>query len=240
MGFDQTKPELVAFIFARGGSKGLKNKNILPFAGKPLIAWSIEQALLSEGISRVIVSTDSPEIGEIAEAYGAEFPFLRPSDLAADQSPEWLSWRHAMKWYKQIYGHLPRAMISVPATSPLRCTTDIESCITKFNQSEVDIVISVTEANRNPYFNMVTQLDNGLVNLVCQPLQPVFRRQDAPVVYDMATVAYVVRPEFIEKAGSIFEGRVGAVTVPVERAIDIDTQLDFNFAEYLFLKRSGS
>ena len=97
----------VAVIFARGGSKGLPGKNIRPLAGKPLIAWAIEHALAVKRIDRVIVSTDSEEIAAVAREYGAEVPFLRPAELARDDSPEWLAWRHALNYFLNVDGVLP-------------------------------------------------------------------------------------------------------------------------------------
>ena len=112
--------KIIAFIFARGGSKGLPNKNIKILNGKPLIAWSIEHAKKINRIDRVIVSTDSEEIAKIAREFGAEVPFMRPLELATDESPEWLSWQHGLKHLKSIDGCLPDLMLSIPATAPLR------------------------------------------------------------------------------------------------------------------------
>jgi CMP-N-acetylneuraminic acid synthetase len=223
----------IAFIFARGGSKGLPGKNIRPLAGKPLIAWSIEQARAVKRIERVIVSTDSHEIAEVARAYGAEVPFMRPPELARDDSPEWLAWRHALNFVRDTSGALPEVMVSVPATAPLRQPIDIDNCLDNFALGGADMVITVTDANRSPYFNMVKDNPDGTVSLVIPPAGAITRRQDAPVVYDMATVAYVIKPEFVMTHQATFEGRVRAVHVPSERAIDIDTLLDFRIAECL-------
>jgi N-acylneuraminate cytidylyltransferase len=230
---------IVAFIFARGGSKGLPGKNIRPFAGKPLIAWAIEQAQAVSRISRVLVSTDAEEIAAVALDYGAEVPFLRPPELAQDDSPEWLAWRHGLQYLQETTGALPDAMVSVPTTAPLRLPLDIDNCLDEFAQGEADMVITVTEAHRNPYFNMVKPNPDGSVGLVIPPARGVARRQDAPPVYDMATVAYVARPEFVMTQQSTFAGRVRAVKVPVERAIDIDTPFDFELAEFLMMKRQA-
>jgi CMP-N-acetylneuraminic acid synthetase len=224
---------VTAFIFARGGSKGLPGKNIRPFGGKPLIAWSIEQALAVDRVDRVIVSTDSDEIASVAKDFGAHVPFIRPAELAGDQSPEWLAWRHALNFLKASEGGLPDAMLSVPATAPLRSQVDLENCLDEYEKGDVDIVITVTEAHRSPYFNMVKENGDGTVGLVIPPQTAIARRQDSPVVFDMATVAYVVRPEFVFSNNSVFQGRVRAVQVPSRRAIDIDTLLDFQMAEYL-------
>jgi N-acylneuraminate cytidylyltransferase len=224
----------VAFIFARGGSKGLPGKNIRPLDGKPLIAWSIEHALAIKRIERVIVSTDSEEIAEVARDYGAEVPFIRPAEFARDDSPEWLAWRHALNFLRETKGSLPEVMVSVPSTAPLRLPIDIENCLDEYEKGNADMVITVTEAHRSPYFNMVKANADGTVSLVIPPQSAIARRQDSPVVYDMATVCYVANPEFVMTHSATFEGRVRAVHVPTERSLDIDTLLDFQIAEGLF------
>jgi CMP-N-acetylneuraminic acid synthetase len=230
----------VAFIFARGGSKGLPGKNIRILGGKPLIAWSIEHALTVNQIERVIVSTDSEEIAAVARDYGAEVPFIRPEELARDDSAEWLAWRHALNYLLESTGALPEIMVSVPATAPLRLPLDIENCLDEYEKGDVDMVITVTDAHRNPYFNMVKTCADGTVGLVNPPQSAITRRQDAPVVYDMTTVCYVAKSTFVMNQNAIFEGQVKAVHVPIERAIDIDTLLDFQIAESLLDKREQS
>ena len=232
--------KVIAFIFARGGSKGLPGKNIRPLGGKPLIAWSIEHALAVKRIERVIVSTDCEEIAAVARKYGGEVPFTRPTALARDDSPEWLAWRHALNYLLDTDGALPEAMVSVPTTAPLRWPLDIENCLDKYETGDADMVITVTDARRSPYFNMVKANADGTVGLVIPPQSAIARRQDAQPVYDMATVAYVARPKFVMTHNAPFEGRVRAVHVPMERAIDIDTLLDFQFAECLMNGREQS
>jgi len=223
----------IAFIFARGGSKGVPGKNIKKLGNKPLIAWSIEQAKAVKKIDRVIVSTDSNEIAKVAIQYGAEVPFLRPAELAQDDSPEWSAWRHALTYLLENEGKLPEIMVSVPTTAPLRATEDIENCINHYISGKFDIVLAVTEANRSPYFNMVSIAENGQAKLVIENTGKYTRRQDVPEVFDITTVAYVVNPNFVLSKISIFEGSVGVVRVPKERALDIDTELDFRIAECL-------
>jgi N-acylneuraminate cytidylyltransferase len=229
-----------AFIFARGGSKGLPGKNIRQLGDKPLIAWSIEQALAVERIERVIVSTDSLEIASIARDFGAEVPFLRPGALATDKSPEWLAWRHALKFLEASTGEMPEIMISVPVTAPLRLPEDIENCIEEYEKGGADVVITITEAHRNPYFNMVKPNSDGTFSLVNALGPTLTRRQDAPEVYDVTTVCYVANPLFVMNNNSIFEGRVRAVHIPIERAIDIDTLLDFQIAETILTERKSN
>jgi CMP-N-acetylneuraminic acid synthetase len=222
----------VALICARGGSKGVPNKNIRPLGGKPLIAWAVDVAREVPRIERVIVSTDSEPIAVAARAAGAEVPFMRPLELARDDSPEWLVWRHALNtlWGN---GSFPAALVVVPATAPLRAADDIERCLDEYESAECDVVITVTDARRSPYFNMVRRLESGGVGLVLPPEGRITRRQDVPEIYDMATVAYVARPAFVLEQNGIFDGRVRAVHVPAERALDIDTALDFEIAECL-------
>jgi N-acylneuraminate cytidylyltransferase len=223
----------VAFIFARGGSKGVPGKNIKLLGGKPLIAHAINIGLATPNVETVIVSTDDLAIAEVARAHGAEVPFMRPLDLALDHSPEWLAWRHAINWYRKHRGDFD-VFVSLPTTSPFRSVHDVASTIQALTSTEdVDIAITVTEANRSPYFNMVKIDPNGYSHLVIPPASEVFRRQDAPVVFDITTVAYAARPQFVLENSSIFAGRVKAVQVPRERSLDIDTPFDFLVAEAL-------
>lgn len=228
------KPYVVAAIFARGGSKGVPRKNIRLLAGKPLIAYAIETARASQLIDRVVVSTDDAEIADVARRYGAEVPFMRPSELAQDDSPEWLAWQHAIRTLDDTSdGRKLDVFVSVPPTSPLRGVEDVDACIQTLLQSDADMVITVKPAERNPYFNMVTIDEVGYAKLVIQAERAVPRRQAAPMVYDMTTVAYVARPDFVLSARSMFEGKLKAVCVPVERALDIDTELDFRICELM-------
>ena len=223
---------VVALICARGGSKGIPNKNIKILDGEPLIVRSINQAKKLKEINRVIVSTDSKEIANIASAAGAEVPFLRPKNLAEDNSSEWLVWRHALESIK-LDGDYPDILIVVPVTSPLRNEDDLKKCLIEFNKGNADIVITVTKSHRNPYFNMVKINQEGLACLVIPQGKTIIRRQESPEVYDMTTVAYVTTPKFIIEKDGIFSGKVGHVQIPIERAIDIDNPFDLKIAELL-------
>jgi len=223
----------LAFIFARGGSKGVPGKNIRPLAGKPLIAHAVETALGSRYIDRVIVSTDDVEIAAAARAHGGEVPFLRPEELAGDASPEWLAWRHALAFVREEMELTPDLFVSVPTTSPLRISADVDACIERYGQGDVDVVLTITPAQRNPYFNMVTMDDSSHAQLAIQPDATVSNRQQAPDMYDITTLCYAVRPDFVMSADGLFDGRVGAVIAPQERALDIDTEFDFRVAEAL-------
>lgn len=221
--------ENFAFIFARGGSKGLPGKNIRPLAGKPLLQYSIDTALASPSISQVFVSTDDAAIASVAISAGAVV-IERPSELATDTSPEWLSWRHAIEWATAHYGAFD-GFISLPATSPLRSVSDVEAAIAKRRKQNADICISVTPANRSPYFNMVKATVDGWVELVNKPAGDVARRQDAPPVFDITTVVYATTPSFVLEHYGLFSGKVTSIEVPKERAVDIDDIYDFKLAE---------
>jgi N-acylneuraminate cytidylyltransferase len=230
-----------AYIFARGGSKGVPGKNIRPVAGKPLLVHAIETALACKYVSSVIVSTDDERIAEIAVTNGAVVPFMRPSCLAQDTSPEWSAWRHALVFSGCTHLYAPfDIFLSVPATAPLRLPEDLDTCIERLAQkSDTDAIITVRSAARHPAFNMVSMNDDGSVFLASTMNNGIFRRQDMPPLYEMTTVAYALRPTFIMKADSIFDGLVRAVCIPQERALDIDTELDLKIADFMLKERKG-
>lgn len=231
--------EIIAFIFARGGSRGLRNKNILEFAGKPLIAWTIEQALLNPRIERVIVSTDSVEVSQIARAYGAEVPFQRPAELATDTSGELLSWKHALNFLKDTEGAIPKIFLSLPCTAPLRTQIDIDRNLNCLIENKGDLAISVCPSARSPYFNMVHLGSGGQASLAIKSERNISRRQDVPETFDITTVAYSSRAQYVLETDNLLSGKVFASLVDRERAIDIDDALDFEIAEFLF-KKNGS
>lgn len=220
-----------AFIFARGGSKGLPGKNIMTLSGKPLLHYSIETAKMCSQISEVFVSTDDKNIKQAALDAGA-LVIDRPEELAGDTSPEWLAWRHAIKWVNERYGDFDN-FVSLPATSPLRAVKDVEDAICKRNEMMADICISVTPSSRSPYFNMVKINAAGLAELAIKPLEDVVRRQDAPEIFDITTVVYVASPQFINEHYGLFSGKVTSIVIPKERAVDIDDIYDFYMAEIL-------
>ncbi len=221
----------IALICARGGSKGVPGKNIRKLAGRPLISWSIQVARQVKRISRVIVSTDSKEIAKVAEASGAEVPFLRPAKLAQDDSAEWLVWRHALDYLDKQNEQFD-GLVSLPPTAPLRNLEDVDNCIDEFEKGGADSIITVSTSYRSPYFNMIKIDEDGFSSLVIPPEKTIIRRQDTPLTYDMTTVAYVSNPKFVRKHNGIFEGKIRSVLVPPERALDIDTLLDFKMAEW--------
>lgn len=229
-----------AAVFARGGSKGLPGKNLMSLGGLPLVAHSITVGLQIEGVAGVFCSTDSPEIATVARDHGAQVPFVRPAELAGDRSPEWDSWKHLAQHLVDTGASSEDLLVSLPAVSPLRNLSDVEAAIERLQSSGADVVVSYSKARRSPWFNMVTEDSDGFLNVAISSAErTVDRRQDSPRVLDLATVVYVTRLGFIMTADSIFSGRVAGVEVPPERAIDIDTQLDFDIAEFLYERSKG-
>jgi CMP-N-acetylneuraminic acid synthetase len=224
------------FVFARGGSKGFPRKNVRLLGGKSLVGRAVEAALASRYLSDVIVSTDDEEIARSAREHGAITPFMRPPELASDSAPEWLAWRHAVCFVQQESGKPLDLFVSVPATAPLRLSSDIDRAVGLFlsDPDSPDVVLTVTEPQANPYFSMLTLDASGFAGLAAVPPGgPVARRQDAPRVYSITPMVYVVRPSLILQGDRLFDGKIKTVFVPSERAVDIDTEMDFAFAEFL-------
>jgi N-acylneuraminate cytidylyltransferase len=224
---------ILGLICARGGSRGVPKKNIKPLGGKPLICWSIEVARQCSYIDRIVVSTDDPEISAIAKDHGAEVPFIRPARLARDNSPEWLVWQHAIRKLAKMEKFTSDYLTVLPPTSPFRSIEDVNKSIGLIDEENIDMVISVTHSNRNPYFNMVELGADGFAYISKKPEKIVFRRQDTPKVFDMTTVLYTSKTDFVLNASGVFDGRVKTLEIPEIRALDIDTEMDFKFAEFL-------
>ena len=226
-------------VFARGGSKGIPHKNLALVGGKTLLRRSIEQGLAA-GFSSVFVSTDSPEIAEEARRAGGSVPFLRPSELASDESPEWHSWQHFSSFLAEEYPGQFTYLLVLPTTAPLRHEEDLYGVLNLITSGSWDIVVTMTPAHRDPRFNMVRQGPEAQVSLYDASSSAVSRRQDVDSVFDLATVAYGAAIDFVVGAANMWEGRAAGVVVPRARAVDIDTPLDLEFAEFLIRRRLAS
>jgi len=227
--------KIYAFIFARGGSKGIKNKNIVNVANKPLILHTIDLVKKLSFIKKIFVSTDDIKIKKIALASGLEV-ITRPKQLATDKSNEWKSWQHAVKFLRKKKEKFD-VFISLPVTSPLRTVNNIKKSI-QLLRKNVDIVVTVTKSHRNPWFNMVKKDKNGYLKIVNNNKKKIFRRQDSPEVYDLTTLAYVTRPQFILENRGIFDGKVKGLEVEKKRALDIDDNYDLEIAKFFISKMS--
>jgi N-acylneuraminate cytidylyltransferase len=220
---------IFAFVFARGGSKGLPGKNIRPLLGKPLLCYSLDTAKQITEIEQIFVSTDDADIAAVAQQAGVHV-IDRPAELATDSSSEFLSWQHAVNYAQERFGPFD-LFVSLPCTAPLRALEDVTAAIQKVQSTGADLCVTMTEAQRSPYFNMVRQLPNGFVEIALQHDSKVVRRQDVPQLFDLTTVVYVSTPSFILNHSSAFAGKVTAIEVPKCRAVDIDDLYDFIVAE---------
>jgi CMP-N-acetylneuraminic acid synthetase len=221
--------KIVALICARGGSKGIKNKNLLKINNKTLLRISIDHAKKINLIKQIYVSTDSAKIEKEARKCGAIVPFIRPKYLSSDATPEILVWRHAVNFLNNKLNIYPDYIVSIPTTSPLRRTSDIRKCLGLAIKNRFDIVFAITNSNKNPYFNMLIK-KNGKLKIALKKNKNISRRQDAPKSFDLTTVCYVFKPDYIKSNLNLFSGKVGYVHVPKQRAVDIDDKWDYRIA----------
>jgi len=229
------KYKVVCVIPARGGSKGVPRKNIKILGSKPLIAYTIEQALQSKYIDRIVVSTEDREIADISKQYGAEVPFMRPVVLAGDQVATIDVLLHAINWLEEDK-YAFDIIVLLHTTTPLRVVKDIDSCIEMLLGTKADNIFSVTEAHRNPYFNMVEINQNGKVQL--SKKGTFTSRQSAPKVYDMNSSIYVWWKDLLKKETKIFLENSQVYVMPKIRSIDIDDDIDFRIAEVVMAEQN--
>ncbi|MGH1427740.1 MAG: cytidylyltransferase domain-containing protein [Arenicella sp.] len=223
-----------AFIFARGGSKGLPGKNIKMLAGKPLIAHAIDLAKELPEIDRIFVSTDSQDIAQVAKTYGAEVPFIRPAEFSTDEASEWDAWKHAINYV--INHHEPfDCFVSLPATAPCRDAKDVKGAISLLKE-DVDMVVTASKSGHHPCFNVLKTDSMGFSSRFMDA-EPVSRRQDVEQAFNMTTVAYVSRPSFILSNDNIWGGKLKMQEVDALNAIDIDDASDFKLAELILQDR---
>lgn len=228
------KVNILVTICARGGSKGVRDKNVRLLAGKPLIAYTIRQAIQWGKADHAVVSTDSQKIANVAKEYGVEVPFRRPKALATDRAAKLPVLRHALVACERLYKQKFQFIVDLDPTSPVRTSKDIENAVTLCIQRGADSVVSVTPARRNPYFNMVEQTASGKI-VMCKTLpHPVVRRQDAPRVFDMNASIYVYRRDYLANPAVVSPvSPHSEIYIMGKWAIDIDTEMDFQFIEYL-------
>ena len=222
---------LLGVIPARGGSKGIKNKNLRTVLNKPLIYYTIKDALSYKEIYKTIVTTDSLEIVEIAKKYGAEVPFIRPKNLAKDNTSMIEVLKHALMKCEQIYSLKINGVVLFDPTSPLRKKDEIKKMINIFLKRKPDLVVAVSKSRKNPYFNMVKTNKNGYAELVLKG--NFVRRQDAPPIFDLTNNCWIFSRRAVLRCS-----RIPQKTIAHEIDsfyIDIDREDDLKFLEW-FLK----
>jgi CMP-N,N'-diacetyllegionaminic acid synthase len=230
--------DVLCTICARGGSKGVKNKNVRLLNGKPLIAYTIEQALESNLFDHVVVSTDSDQIADVAKQYGAEVFFKRDEVLSSDIAGKLDVIKDAFLKSEEYFTKKYKYHIDLDATSPLRLVNDIVESFNQFLKDENDNLITAMPSRRSPYFNLVEVGNDGRVNLSKKLDYSIVRRQDAPKSYDMNASIYIWKRDALLNQSSLFSDKTGLYEMPETRSIDIDSELDFEFVEFMMRKNA--
>jgi len=228
--------DVLCTICARGGSKGVKNKNVRPLNGRPLIAYTIEQALASNLFDHVVISTDSDQIASISQKYGGEVFFKRAPSLSSDTAGKLDVIKDALLKSEEHYGKKYKYHVDLDATAPLRSVNDITSAFEQFIKDKNENLITAMPSRRSPYFNLVEVDLSGKVALSKKLKTSIVRRQDSPECFDMNASIYIWAREALLKNSSLFVDKTGLYVMPEERSIDIDTELDFEFVEFLIRK----
>jgi CMP-N,N'-diacetyllegionaminic acid synthase len=225
----------ICFIGARGGSKGVKRKNIRLLDGKPLIAYTIESALDSKCFENVVVSTDDKEIASIAKKYGAIVPFLRPKKLANDHSGMSDVLIHGILKLRSL-GYSFDALINRDCTVPFIDIKDMRGALNLFKKITCNGVYSVYRQHQNPYFNMMETDSNGYIKLSKKLKHKILRRQDAPIVYQLNGL-FVIKPNALLKYGSTIMPKILPYEISPEHGFMIDTELEFKLSEVILKEK---
>ena len=226
------KETIVAVIPARGGSKGIAQKNLSSLLGVPLIAYTIKAALKAQTLDKVIVSTDDEQIKTVSQDCGAEVPFLRPSHLATDTAPGISVLQHAIIYLAEHEGYLTDIVVCLQPTSPLRSGEDIDAAVNLCLDSGADSVVSLCQAKHHPYW-MKKIVDGRVHPLMNENENHYTRRQDLPPVYQLNGALYVTRTNVLLEENRVLGKYTAPYIMPPERSIDIDTPNDLRVAETL-------
>ncbi|TCK62353.1 CMP-N,N'-diacetyllegionaminic acid synthase [Seleniivibrio woodruffii] len=231
--------KILCTILARGGSKGVKNKNIKSILGKPLIHYTIEQAIASGLFTHIVVNSDSEEILNVASEINGIDTVIRPSELATDTSAKLPAIIYTVNEMENRHNTVYDIVVDLDCTSPLRDVEDIKNAFDSFASNGNLNLITAMPARRSPYFNMVKLDENGSAVLVNRTDSHVVRRQDAPECFDMNASIYIWKRDVLLNSTTLFLGNTGLYVMPEERSIDIDTHLDFEFVEFLLRKKNA-
>ena len=230
--------QYLGLITARENSKRLPGKNLKPLCGKPVLAYTIEAALASSRLDRVVVSTDGEEIASVARQLGAEVPFLRPKELASDEATSVEVMIHALSWFERQENIFPDALVLLQPTSPLRTGAHIDEAIALYEAREADCVVAVSEMQCHPSWMKTMDAEGQL-----RPFLPVDlclhqQKQTSPQVWSSNGSIWVLRRSSFLARGEIYGGRTFGYVMPRSEAVDIDTPWDFRLAELIIADRS--
>lgn len=228
---------IIALIPARGGSKGIPKKNLHELCGKPLIAWTIQEAKKCLFFDKIIVSTDDTEIAEVSKKYGAEVPFLRPNRLAKDNSLTFDTIVHTLD-YLETKNYKVDVLVLLQPTSPLRTSDDITTALKLFieNKENIDSVVSVSKMIHSPYWSL--KIENNYLKANFGDKYLSLRRQDLPELFLPNGAIYISSKENIQKNKGFFGKRTIPHIMPNERSIDIDNIIDLKLVELLLGERN--
>lgn len=226
-------------ICARGGSKGVPDKNLRELCGKPLIAHSLEQARASGLFDAIAVSSDSSRILDVALKWQADYLVKRPAKLATDAAPKVPAIRHCVAEAERMSGVTYDTLVDLDVTSPLRHAEDIAGAVSLLEREGCGNVITGAPARRTPYFNLVELNPDGVAGLCKPPSVAVVRRQDAPRCYDMNASVYAWEREALFRLDGVFGPQTRLYEMPVHRSLDIDSELDFEVVEFIMKKRTS-
>jgi CMP-N-acetylneuraminic acid synthetase len=221
---------VLALVTARGGSKGIPGKNIKPLQGKPLLAWSVETAKQSASIARVVISTDDPEIAEVGRQWGAEAPFVRPQEFAADASSHIDVLVHAIEWFASNEGYRPEYVLTLQPTSPLRTAADIDAACAIAEANDADAVIGVEETHHHPYLVRKVGADGRLDQFISTDIE-YLRRQDIPAAFMINGAIFLNRRESLLRDGTFEPASAYPYVMPPDRSLQIDTPWDWFLVE---------
>lgn len=233
---DEASSTRLCTICIRGGSKGVKGKNVRLLAGKPLFVHSVEQARATGLFDAVCVSSDSEEILDLARQFGVDHAVRRPDELATDTAAKLPVIRHCVETVEKERATQYDVLVDLDATSPLRLPGDIAAVVEMLRRDGVDTVITGAPSRRSPYFTMVEVGADGGVRLSKPITPPPVRRQDAPQCYDMNAAVYGWKRAGLWSESGLFGPRSRLYVMPEERSIDIDSELDWQIVEFLFAR----
>jgi CMP-N,N'-diacetyllegionaminic acid synthase len=229
--------KILAIIPARGGSKGIPRKNIKELNGKALIAYSIEAAKKSKFIDRLIVTTEDEEIAKVSKSFGAEVPFLRPVDLAQDDTPGIKPILHAVNWFNKE-GSDFNYIMCLQCTSPFRKTEQIDEAIEKLASEGADSIVSVCESEVSPHW--MKKIENGKMRDFLSDMPFYSRRQDIPKVYRLNGAIYLAKTELLFKLNNWYTDDTIPYVMDRITSVDIDDIFDFKFAELLVKENNNA